>query len=188
MNVGGLISGYKSGLDIYPDLDLVIAVQANVNKTALTENLSHYILDEILDLPRTKDWFFEVSPKETGETYTMSDQAIQGKFPKKIENLPPVHSLEEYTGVFTHPAFGDISFVYSEAEDALYFKHLAFDIKMEHYNFEVFKVVLRFLGTAWAVGFQFETGVDGKVGSLTFIEPGYRDSVFKKKVLPTIAA
>ncbi|KAG0292438.1 hypothetical protein BGZ96_004118 [Linnemannia gamsii] len=184
----GLISGYKSALDIYPDLDLVVATQANVNKASLTDNLSHYILDEILDLPRTQDWLFEVSPKGTEKTYTMTDQAIQGKFPKKVENLPPVHSLKEYTGVFTNPALGDISFVYNETEDALYFKHSAFDIKMEHYNFEMFTAVLRILGIARAVGFQFETGVDGKVGSLKLIEPDLENRVFKKKVVPTIAA
>jgi hypothetical protein len=59
---------------------------------------------------------------------------------------------------------------------------------MEHYHFDLFKVVLRFLGSAWAVGFQFETGVDGKVGKVTFIEPGSRKSVFERKGLSTTAA
>jgi hypothetical protein len=183
MNIGGLISGYKSRLDIYPYLDLVVAVQANVSNASLTEHLSHFILDELLDLARTQDWLFEVSPKGTQETYTMSDMLSKGEFPKKIENRPPVHPLEEYTGVFTHPAFGDISFVYNQTEDALYFKHSAFDSKMEHYHFDLFKVVLRYLGSAWAVGFQFETGVDGKVGKVTFIELGFRKIVFERKGL-----
>ncbi|KAG0272145.1 hypothetical protein BGZ97_011073, partial [Linnemannia gamsii] len=55
----GLISGYKSRLDIYPYLDLVVAVQANVSNASLTEHLSHFILDELLDLARTQDWLFE---------------------------------------------------------------------------------------------------------------------------------
>lgn len=184
--LGGLIAGYKSGLDIYPDLDLVVAVLANVNKAALTEQLSHYILDELLDLPRTKDWLFDVSPEETKTEYTMAEMGLKGQFPK-IENRPPAHALKEYAGVYTHLAQGDISIVYNETEDALYFKHPAFDSKLEHYHFDMFKVVLSIFMNAWAVGVRFETGADGKVGSLTLMEPGNRETVFKRKGAPTAA-
>ncbi|KAF9133990.1 hypothetical protein BG015_003482 [Linnemannia schmuckeri] len=185
---GGLISGYKSGLDIYPDLDLVIAVQANVNKAALTEHLSHYILDELLDLPRTQDWLFGVSLEETEAEYTSAEMAVKGEFPEKIENRPPVHALKEYAGVYTHLAHGDISIVYNETEDALYFKHPAFNTKLEHYHFEMFKTVLKMFLNAWAVGIWFETRPDGKVGALTLIEPGNKETVFERKVAPLTAA
>lgn len=185
--LGGLISGYKSGLDIYPDLDLVVAVLANVNKASLTEQLSHYILDELLDLPRTKDWLFGVSLEETEAEYTMAEMMLRGQFPEKIENRPPVHALKEYAGVYTHSAQGDISIVYNETEDALYFKHPAFDSKLEHYHFEMFKIVLTIFMNAWAVGVRFETGADGKVGSLRLMEPGNRETVFERKVAPTTA-
>ncbi|KAH7056548.1 beta-lactamase/transpeptidase-like protein [Linnemannia elongata] len=184
---GGLITGYTSGLDIYPDLDLVVAVLANVNKTALTEHVSHYILDELLGLPRTQDWLFGVSPKETKEKYTMADMGFKGQLPKKIENRPPVHALKEYAGVYNHLAHGDISIVYNETEDALYFKHPAFESKLEHYHFELFKCVLSIFMNSFAIGVQFETDADGMVGSLKYIGPGYGGTVFERKVVPTAA-
>ncbi|KAF9133991.1 hypothetical protein BG015_003483 [Linnemannia schmuckeri] len=179
----GLISGYNSALDIYPDLDLIVAMQANVNKTALTENLSYYILDELLDLRRTQDWLFGVSPTKTERAYTMSDIAIRGQFPEKIANRPPAHSLKEYAGEYTNLAQGDISIVYHEVEDALFFRHSAFDSRMEHHHFELFTVVLKMFTFGDAMGVKFETGADGKVGAFTLVEPGYRDTVFERKVV-----
>lgn len=185
--IGGLITGYTSGLDIYPDLDLVVAVLANVNKTALTEHVSHYILDELLDLPRTQDWLFGVSPQETKEKYTMAEMGFKGQLPKKIENRPPVHALKEYAGVYNHLAHGDISIVYNKTEDALYFKHPAFESKLEHYHFELFKCVLNIFMNSFAIGVQFETDANGMVGSLKYIGPGYGGTVFERKVIPTAA-
>ncbi|KAG9063709.1 hypothetical protein KI688_003820 [Linnemannia hyalina] len=179
----GLISGYRSGLDIYPDQDLVVAVQANVNKAALPDNVSHYILDELLDLPRTQDWLFDVSPTKTEKAYTMSEMAVRGDLPEKIANRPHVHSLKEYAGVYTNLAQGDISVIYEEKEDALYFKNPAFHDRMEHYHFELFKVVLRMFGFGAAIGVKFETGADGKIGALTLIRPEESDSVFERKVV-----
>ncbi|OAQ30797.1 beta-lactamase/transpeptidase-like protein [Linnemannia elongata AG-77] len=186
----GLISGYRSSLDIYPDLDLVVAAQANVNKTVLTDNLSHYILDELLDLPRTQDWLFDVSPTKTERTYTMSEKALRGDFPEKIANRPPAHSLKEYAGEYTNLAQGDVSIVYEEREDALYFKQAAFfDSRMEHHHFELFTVVLRMSAFGSAVGVKFETGADGKVAAFTLVGPEYMDAVFKRKVaVPATAA
>ncbi|KAF9114663.1 hypothetical protein BGX30_006518 [Mortierella sp. GBA39] len=77
-----------------------------------------------------------------------------------------------YHAGVTHLTHGDISIVYNEVEDALYFKHPAFDSKLEHYHFEMFK---------------FEMGADEMVRSLALIEPGYRETVFDRKVAPTAA-
>lgn len=183
MTLDGLISGYRSSLDIYPDLDLVVAVQANVNKTFLTDNLSHYFLDELLDLPRTQDWLFDVSPTKTEKAYTMSEKAIQGDLPEKVANRPHAHPLKEYAGEYTNLAQGDVSIVYEEREDALYFKNAPFDNKMEHHHFELFKVVLTMFGFGHAVGVKFDSGTDGKVGTFTLVAPGSKDAVFERKVI-----
>lgn len=190
LTLDGLINGYRSSLDIYPDLDLVVAAQANVNKTVLTDNLSHYILDELLDLPRTQDWLFDVSPTKTEKTYAMSEKALRGDFPEKIANRPPAHPLKEYAGEYTNLAQGDVSIVYEEKEDALYFKQAAFfDSRMEHHHFELFTVVLKMSAFGSAVGVKFETGADGKVAAFTLVGPEYMDAVFKRKVaVPATAA
>lgn len=183
LTLDGLISGYRSALDIYPDVDLVVAIQANVNKTYLTDNLSHYILDELLDLPRTQDWLFDVSPTKTEKAYTMSEKAMRGDLPEKIANRPHAHSLKEYAGEYTNLAQGDVSIVYEEKEGALYFKNASFDNKMEHHHFELFAVVLRMFAFGYGVGVKFETGADGKVEAFTFLSPESKDIVFKRKVV-----
>lgn len=180
--IDGLINGYKSSISLYPDLDLVISVLVNVNKTSLTTTLPFHILDELLDLPRTQDWLFEVSLRNTAMAYTLADKAAKGPLPPKIENQPSVHALKKYAGNYTNLALGDISIVYEESEKkdkgegeegALYFRATAFHSKMEHYHYEMFKVMWKIFGSDKAVGVRFLSGSDGEVSRLALVEaPG----------------
>ncbi|KAK3829961.1 MAG: beta-lactamase/transpeptidase-like protein [Linnemannia gamsii] len=186
----GQINAYNSSIAIYPDLDLVVSVFVNVCKTALTDNLSHYIVDELLDLPRTKDWLFEESIKSTEGQYKETERATRGEgvLPEKIPNRPHTHDLKEYAGVYSNLALGDITVVYekdsqNEGEGELIFRTQTFAIcGMEHYHFEMFKVVLRMFGYGWATAVKFETGLDGKVqgfGMSDFF--GEKPLIFKRK-------
>ncbi|KAK3808875.1 MAG: beta-lactamase/transpeptidase-like protein [Linnemannia gamsii] len=185
----GQINGYNSSIAFYPDLDLVVSVLVNVCKTTLTENLSHYIVDELLDLPRTKDWLFGESIKSTEEEYKEAEMSARGEgiLPERIPNRPHAHDLMEYAGVYRHLALGDITVVYeedpqNEGEGELLFRTQTFEIcQMEHYHFEMFKVVLRIFGNAWATSAKFETGLDGKVQGLVLDLLDGKPTLFKRK-------
>ncbi|KAF9128545.1 hypothetical protein BGW39_004962 [Mortierella sp. 14UC] len=186
----GWINAYNSSIAFYPDLDLVVSVLANVGKTTLTDNLSYYIVDELLDLPRTKDWLFGESLKTTEEEYKQAEKAVRGEgiLPERIPNRPHAHALKEYAGEYSHPALGDISVVFEQDpqdddEGELHFRTLTFDTsKLEHYHFETFKVVLRLFGLGWAMGVRFETGPDGAVrGLLLETSMEEKPPIFKRK-------
>ncbi|KAG0279606.1 hypothetical protein BGZ95_000739 [Linnemannia exigua] len=186
----GQINAYNSSIAIYPDLDLVVSVLTNVYKSPLPRYLSHYIVDELLDLPRTKDWLFEESIKSTKEEYKEAEKAARGErtLPERIPNGPHTHALKEYAGVYSHLALGDVTILckrnpQNEGEGELHFRMQAFDSnKMEHYHFEMFKVVLKVFGAAWAIGVKFETGLDGKVQGLVLELPDQeKPPLFKRK-------
>ncbi|KAF9913374.1 hypothetical protein EC991_000136 [Linnemannia zychae] len=196
----GWVNGFNSSIVLYPELDLVVSVLVNVCRSELTLNLSHYIVDELLDLPRTKDWLYGESLKGTEDSYKRAEKTRRGEgsLPERIPNKRYAHSLKEYAGEYTNLALGDISVVYEqqnshgegEEEGELTFRTLAFGTsELEHYHFEMFTTTLSTFGFAWKVAVKFEMGTDGAIHELLLDTPGNeKPSVFKKKNVPVNAA
>ncbi|KAF9093707.1 hypothetical protein BGX23_002994 [Mortierella sp. AD031] len=198
----GGVSAYRSSIAIYPDLDLVVTVLTNFSCGYIIRNLSYYIVDELLGLPKTEDWLFEKIIKGTKRSFEMYDMVTKGPLRDKIENKPHVHALQDYAGEYTNLALGDVSILLQEEDEedsttdqhqsqkkqALYFKNSGYHNKLEHHHFETFKVVLRIFGFAMGAGINFQTGPDGKVAAMVLIELSDQDpsgkgkeTVFKRK-------
>ncbi|KAG0206098.1 hypothetical protein BGX33_007595 [Mortierella sp. NVP41] len=178
----GGISAYRSSIAIHPDLDLVVSAFINSSHGYIVQNLSYYIVDELMDLPKTKDWIFEEGLKEIKEAFTM-EMFIKGPLPDKIENKPHVHALQDYAGEYTNLSLGDVSILLQEEEDsqALYFKNSGFHNKMEHHHFETFKVVIGIYAIEWGAGINFRTGPDGKMEAFVLVELNDQDPAGKPK-------
>ncbi|KAF9096033.1 hypothetical protein BGX29_008769, partial [Mortierella sp. GBA35] len=196
---GGGISAYRSYIAVYPDLDLVVSVLSNVSIAGIIGYISYHVVDELLGLPKTQDWLFDKTIKATKAAYKMQESAIKGPLPKRIENKPHVHALQEYVGEYTEGTYGDVSIsLHEEEEDAtntdadhqqgqkekkqvLYFKYGGFHNKMEHYHFETFKVVLKVFAIVDGAGVNFQTGSDGKVVGFVWVESDFEGSESKDK-------
>ncbi|KAG0197669.1 hypothetical protein BGX33_000432 [Mortierella sp. NVP41] len=195
----GGISTFVSSITVYPDLDLVVSVLCNFGKAYIVADLHCYIVDELLGLPKTEDWLFDNLIKKVKSLYEKSELAAKGPLPKRIENKPHVHALQEYVGEYTEGTYGDVSIsLHEEEEDAtntdadhqqgqkekkqvLYFKYGGFHNKMEHYHFETFKVVLKLFWVAEGLGINFQTGSDGKVVGFVWVESDFEGSESKDK-------
>jgi hypothetical protein len=146
----------------------VISVLTNVPSASLPRYLPYYIVDEILNLPRTRDWIGQVSLDSITRTYNQNAQDAIGNFPPRQKNSPASHPLVQYEGVYSHPLFaGDVTITLEEDEKkALHFHFTTFESKMEHYHFETFSFIIDMWSTKEAKLLTFITGEDGEVQGL----------------------
>ncbi|KAF9340675.1 hypothetical protein BGX26_008912, partial [Mortierella sp. AD094] len=99
----GSVPGYRSELTLVPNSDLVIASLTNIDVAQLLANIPYYVLDEILDLPKTQDWITGESIKDTLRVYKNHAEEAKGDLPERVENKPPAHRLGEFVGNYSHP-------------------------------------------------------------------------------------
>jgi hypothetical protein len=154
-------------LTLFPNADLVIAEQANVNNADLLLDLHWAIADEILGLPKTRDWI-DVGVEKTKKRYEDSAKGAAGNLPERIDDKPPTRSLVDFEGTYTHPFYGDVS-VRLEKEgvnEKLYFNMRKFDNQLEHYHYDSFSVLLEDFVVKVGLLVTFRTGGDGKVSVL----------------------
>ncbi|KAF9558306.1 hypothetical protein EC968_007188 [Mortierella alpina] len=172
---GGNLSGFSSMIMLFPDSDLVITVLTNIYLAALRDTIPYYLADEILDLPRTKDWL----GKETMDAIEIAfkataDAAAGVDLPPRLKNRPAAHRLFNYEGVYTHPLFaGDVKITLESEENAdglkmsqLHFLFNAFSSKLEHYHYETFTFIFDEWSSKAKQALTFVTGEHGLVEGL----------------------
>ncbi|KAF8982814.1 hypothetical protein BGZ46_000540 [Entomortierella lignicola] len=185
---GGLNPGYSTELALIPDSDLVIASFSNISVAGLLAPIHWYILDELLDLPRTQDWISEVAVQTCLEDYEYYDDEANGALPEVIEDQPPRHKLQAFVGEYSHAVFGDISIRLEKSktghgedeEESLYFNMRTIDSKMEHYHFDSYKCFLHDFAFKRFILVDFQTGLDGKLEGFKVDNLGDELLEFKK--------
>lgn len=145
--LGGGVLGFTSNIAIFPDSDLVITVLSNIYDATLPSLIPLYIVDEILDLPRTRDWLGQQAMEGTKRSYDEAAEEERGiNLPPRLKNKPAVHPVEEYAGVYSSPLFaGDVTITVETDGDEnglkkseLHFMFNAFTSKVEHYHYDTF--------------------------------------------------
>ncbi|KAG0049860.1 hypothetical protein BGZ83_005327 [Gryganskiella cystojenkinii] len=173
-HTGGVL-GFTSFIALFPDSDLVITALSNIYDAALPTLTSMYLVDEILDLPRTKDWLGQEAMDGTKQSYEdTAEQESGANLPPRLKNKPAAHPLEEYEGVYSSPLFaGDVTITVETDGDKnglrkseLRFLFNTFTSKVEHYHYETFT----FKWDLWSLKplqlMTFVTGQDGKVDAV----------------------
>ena len=171
---GGNVGGFSSMIVLFPDSDLVITILSNVFAAMLPNTIPYYLADEILNLPRTKDWIGKETMDRTEKVYkAKADAESREDLPPRLKNKPAAHPLSDYAGVYTHPLFDDFKITLETEEDIdgveqdeLHFYFTTYSSKVEHYHFETFTFVF----DAWSVKAKgmvtFVTGENGHVEAL----------------------
>ncbi|KAG0233449.1 beta-lactamase/transpeptidase-like protein [Mortierella sp. GBAus27b] len=173
----GVTWGFSSALMIFPDDDLVVAQLFNTRHAELSPYITYYVVDEILGLPKTKEWLIEVAIHRTEETYREFAKRKSGDLPERIPNKPPSHSLPWYVGEFHHPVFGWFSIqlesdsTEGKATESLIFDLWTFKGRLEHYHFNQFVLRLVSLSIDEPFLILFQTGVSGEVVGLVLDSP-----------------
>ncbi|KAF9431476.1 hypothetical protein BGZ76_000253 [Entomortierella beljakovae] len=160
----GAIDGYRSNLIMFPDSELVVGILTNAGDSTLQMGIPYYIADEILGLPKTRDWIGNAI-NDTKTNYELAAEAIKNAYPPQIKNAPASHKLSDFAGVYTDPLYGDLSITLgknSKGKEELTLKLRVYESKLSHYHYDSFKTVIKYSATIFPELVSFVTDQDGK--------------------------
>lgn len=175
----GVLYGFTSLVSFLPDDGLGIVILANLNATPLPDVLERFVLDRLLKLEPI-DWYKRKQDqvKELIAAYESLDANGDGG---RIEGTTPSHPLNDYTGLFHHDGYGDLTV--ARNGDALEGRLTTVTCPLKHIHYDVFDLFNPVSRQTFKVTFQ--TTVKGDIGSLTVIPgTGEQDIVFTRLPAP----
>ncbi len=141
-NHTGSIDGYYSNLTFVPEKELAVFIVFNaVEAGSLRTVISLPVIDRLLDLSPTP-W---ISRYKTDYLRDKARNKQLGDSVKatQVKNTTPSHSLQAYTGTYSHPAYGEIKiqiqnnqlvFIFRSQQSLLYHFHYDQFITKEERN------------------------------------------------------
>ncbi len=175
---GGNIDGFSALVSMLPEEGVGFVALVNKNGTPLPELLVRQATDLILDL-EPKDWIAEAAERKTkGEE--AQEEAKQKKHTRRKSGTKPAHKLEEYTGEYHHPGYGDLEVVLQKRQ--LHFTYNGITTPLEHWHYETFYGKRADDPVFEDMKLTFRTDVKGNVASLEApFEPTLDPIAFEKK-------
>lgn len=152
---GGSTLGFNADVAMIPDEGIGVIVLTNAVNTPAPSILVNLILDTLLEL----------DPIDWSERYMAAYEASGSVAASTIaedrkEGTRPAHELEEYTGLYGHPAYGLVRIDLVDGQlVATYYETV---IQLEHWHFEQFRGLLHPL-VPIEVPFFFHTDASGNV-------------------------
>ncbi len=159
---GGNIDGFSALVSMLPQDGVGFVALVNKDGTPLPELLVRQATDLILDL-EPKDWIGEAAERKAkGEE--ASKEAKQKKHTRRRSGTKPAHRLEEYTGDYNHPGYGDLKVFLQKRQ--LHFTYNGIITPLEHWHYETFNGERADDPTFEDMRLTFRTDVKGNVASL----------------------
>ena len=157
---GGNIDGFSALVSFIPEENTGLVILTNTGTTLLPSYLANQIYDELLGLDAI-DWH-KRSIEDTAKFKEMMKE-LDKPLPQ-VKETPPTHALEEYTGIFEHPAYGKIE-VYKQ-NDMLYLKWESVDVEMKHHHYNMFTTKWNLSHTEMNMLIAYEMDAEGKLSHL----------------------
>jgi len=157
---GGNIDGFSALVSFIPEENIGLVILTNTGTTLLPSYLANQIYDELLGLDAI-DWHKRAIEDTTKFKEMMKE--LDKPLPQ-VKETTPTHTVEEYTGIFEHPAYGKIE-VYKQ-NDTLYLKWESFDIEMKHHHYNMFTTKWNLSHTEMNVLIAYEMDAEGKLSHL----------------------
>lgn len=158
---------FSSTTSFFPTDSIGIVVLVNKFDATVSEIITDYIADRMLSLPY-KDWnglILACQPK---------NNVAPAGIKQTVKAEPLTHPLDDYTGVYVHPAYGRIA-IYKQ-NDSLFATHNEAPIFFQHFNYDIF--------SAGVPGgrLQFGMNKDGEIVSVSgALEPDVSHIIFLKR-------
>ncbi|MFC3882101.1 serine hydrolase [Bacillus songklensis] len=154
---GGNIDGFSALVSFIPQENVGLVILTNTGTTLLPTYLSNQIYDELLDLDKI-DWH----NRAIEDTVKFKEMMKQLDEPlPQVKETTFTHKLEDYTGIFEHPAYGKIN-VYTQ-NNTLYLRWEAFDTEMKHHHYNMFMTKWNLFGTEMNILIGYEIDVEGNL-------------------------
>ncbi len=132
---GGVISGYRSTIAMFPKDSLAVIVLTNTAQGSPMANAAVYgIMDRLLQLVESP-WTTKIK-KEINKQETKNWRELDSLKALKVKDTKPSHALAEYVGTYEHKAYGKIMITIEG--DHLHMKHRIWDEALEHFHYDQF--------------------------------------------------
>ena len=129
---GGNIDGFSANVAFFPSDSIGVVVLTNQNASAVPNLVRNTVADRMLKVQKV-DWAKRFA-KNTLKAKEEEEEANSKKGSSKIENTKPSHILQDYTGKYSNPGYGEFNI--SNQNDSLFanFKLKTFYLKHVHYD------------------------------------------------------
>ncbi|WP_054950681.1 serine hydrolase [Numidum massiliense] len=174
---GGNIDGFSALVSFMPYENIGLVILTNMDASPLPYALNFYIYDQLLG-NEAIDWNGRM--KEEQKKMKEMQTGLKGA-PKSdpIEGTTPSHPLEDYTGKYAHPGYGELKVELVKGKLQVFFN--SFALPLTHYHYDTF--VLDFEPVEAKFLTSFHTDVHGYIAHYTIplaLEPGAAEIKFAK--------
>lgn len=149
---GGNIDGFSANVALYPRDSIGIIVLTNQNSSAVPWLARNIISDRVLGL-KYIDWSTE-RKLSLQKAKADAKEAEKSAVSDKIAGTKPSHAFEDYEGIYSNAAYGDIE-IYTK-NNALFGRLPADSFFLRHYHYDVFELK----------GYDKNDGADTSAGGL----------------------
>ncbi len=172
----GGIDGFSTLTTFLPNDNIGLVVLANLSGAPVPGILTYNVIDRLLGLDEVP--WSERFMKDHNETKEAEQKGKEKSESDVAPGTKPSHSLETYTGDYTHPGYGTISV---ELDDGNQLKatYNSMVLPLRHYHYDIFELEIeRF---EMRVKVSFLTNVKGDIDTLIApLEPTANDIVFRR--------
>ena len=164
---GGNIDGFSANVAFYPSDSLGIVVLCNQNGSAVPSLVRNTVADRMLKTAKTNwaTWFLNNQEKAKKAEQDAKVKSVSNH----VEHTRPSHILQEFTGSYSNPGYGEFNIV--DTNDSLFanFKRKNYYLRHVHYDvFEPFEVTETGIDTTdtGPVRLNFATNNAGEIASV----------------------
>ncbi|MBP8158233.1 MAG: DUF3471 domain-containing protein, partial [Flavobacterium sp.] len=165
---GGNIDGFSADVTLYPSDKIGIVVLANQNGSSVPGLVRNTISDYMLKVNKTD--FIKLFIEDRAKAKKTESEAKKKTAAERITNTKPSHILQDYTGKYSNPGYGEFSITNKNDSLFVHFKIKKFYLKHLHYDvFEPFEVNNSKIDTTDSDGqthFNFITNESGEIASV----------------------
>ncbi len=179
---GGNTDGFSSFVALLPRERDGFVILTNLTNTPAPYVLAGDLHDQ-LQGAAGQDWNAVFKARQDQTRKAREEYAALNKEEHKA-GTHPGHPLDDYVGVYTNPAYGDLRI--ERQGQALAVRYNALQAPLEHWHYEVWNVRE---GDDEGTKVTFQTNARGEVDRLSLpLEPAVADIVFTRKAMEPVAA
>jgi hypothetical protein len=174
---GGNTVGFTAMMMQLPEKNLGVVILVNMESCFLPTALTHNIFDRVLELDQI-DWTTRYQT-EMDKLYAMMDTMEEEKEKNRIPDTKLSHDMGDYTGEYSHPAYGLIKVDYTDGEWKV--NHNLNDIVFKHYHYDTFEFIIGILDIKLLA--TFTTDSKGKISGISVPYESSVDDILFKRVI-----
>lgn len=131
---GGNIDGFSANTSFFPSDSVGIVVLVNQNGSSVPSLVRNIISDRMLKV-KTTDWNKELKDRRD-KALAEQKKAAATRSSNKVKGAKPSHILAEFTGKYSHPAYGEFTITYDRDSLIANFKRMK--LWLAHHHYDVF--------------------------------------------------